>query len=53
MRWWTTGLMIVTLAAGAAGCGGVGGGASDNAAPAALAVSGDERLVVLKLPGMT
>ena len=51
MRWWTTGLVIGALAAGAVGCGGPG--SSETAAPAPLAVSGNERLVVLKLPGMT
>lgn len=53
MRWWTTGLVMGALAAGAAGCGGPGASETAAPAPAPLAVSGDERLVVLKLPGMT
>ena len=51
MRWWTTGLVMAALATGAAGCGGPA--VNESAAPVPLTVSGDERLVVLKLPGMT
>lgn len=49
MRLWTCGLLAAALAAGLSGCG----GPAAEQGPAPLAVSADERLVVLDLPGMT
>jgi hypothetical protein len=46
---WTCGLVVAALAAGLSGCGEPGA----KSGPAPLAVSADERLVVLDLPGMT
>ena len=42
-------IVAAALAAGVAGCS----GSATPAAPAPLQVSGNEKLVVLKLPGMT
>lgn len=51
MRLWTSGLIVAALAAGVAGCGTPTAELPE--APAPLAVSGDELLVTLSLPGMS
>lgn len=51
MRVLMLGALAAAVAAGAAGCGGVPQG--DAEAPPALVATGNERLVTLKLPGMT